>query len=59
MSYWSTCFTGGISDRLIHLMGEHHLHKDRFYCRVCIITSHVLHGGMSYRWMCLAGVYVV
>ena len=59
MFYWGTCFTVGLSYRMIYCTGGHLLHEDKFNWMVCPIASHVSHEGMSYRWTCLAGVHVI
>ena len=35
------------------------LYWDKFNWRVCPVGSHVFREGMSYRWICLAGVHVI
>ena len=55
MSYCSSGFTGihvlqdGIFYWMIRPTEGHLLYKDRFYWRVCIRGSYVLHEGMSCR----------
>ena len=73
ISYWMTyftcltvpsCFTGihVLQEGIFYWMIRHiggNLYEDRFYLRVCIRGSHVLHEGMSCRWTYPAGVRVV
>ena len=44
------CLVGGHEDTL---------DEERFYWRECLIGSHILHDGMSYRRTCLAGVHAI
>ena len=53
MSFRMICFMRAYVLREVMLYRGHLLDEERFYWWVCLIGSHVVHDGISYRWTCL------